>query len=1103
MLSVATSFAFEVGEYAYNSTQRFKIDGENLVTNGNFVNGLEGWFGADKEDGPNSEVWSLVEGAGPNGETVIESLAPTEGMPLCNAWTLEPGTYVVSYQIKSETAGYTTLIYGGRTPDANAADFFLNTDGSFAKANSGVVNVASNSIFPAGEWKTQVYYATVEDGQQLVMHFEKLAAGIQITNVEIHAAHQTYDIRKAQNKIAFAKEVMENPAFNVWEARDAKDNLQNLIETVEYMIAGGEMDDESVALATMESFEAGGLEPYLAVTSVDVKCLIPGLDIAAQDYYGRAHIGNRAEKYKLDLQGNWGHLNTEPDALRSAIQLTFAHSATYTAYHEEFPAGRYFFTCEIRNANTDKQSWPTNPIFNLKTDSCLMFIGTDTIKTAAIEGEEYQRFSMIADVTEDGQFRAGIYWPGVNSGGAFFIRNTVVRAFNKNLVTDVEHIRAFKTYLTQWDGATSARSNARSLMGNANYPWGQNELKAEVNRLDPIYTAQANKHWSTDDGKDTGIATTEELLDWANFQGIEEYTEPDSLGYYTRKTYQLVRGYLSASNTIKATNQVFTDLGNAIEDAKKTRNTGAYLTGDRETYKSAILRSLSILKTVRSTTTDATRVADSTIIANALLTLNEATQAFLASVTNAPIVDIDFSKPFTEVNAEESIEVTRGNYYIEGAAGKMYFNTYDEDNTSSNGIALGYGEELLDVLRLGNGAGTVYLSKELTDNNELTVKFDLWVGNLSGRNVYVDLRNANDERVAGFSLNRYNGTVAYNEFNDVLTRGGTGLDLLTYVKGKGKGGVSDAAICANDNKSSFTLVVDYKGNTVKGSVVSNGTCEGAALPIPEVGSGDNKIAKIVIGSNYNNGGRRSWFDNLTVAVSSSAADIVEDITESPWAEVTEQPEFANGDVNHDKAVDVTDAVLIIDEILMKSPANFDAALADVNHDTFIDVTDVVLVIDKILGKIELSRGATQAEKDLSAYTAFQMDLTIPAGYVLEGVDLTEMAKGSHKLAYSKLADGRCRVVVFSMDNEALPGAWDEVIRLNLRGQGDATVNVDRAMFVTVGGERHELLINGTTSIAQFSTLNSQFSIVYDLTGRKVEKTAKGVYIENGRKVVVK
>ena len=162
MLSVATSFAFEVGEYAYNSTQRFKITGDNLVANGNFANGLNGWYGADKESTPSAEVWSITENpVGPNGEKAIEAIAATEGMPLCNAWTLDAGTYVVSYQIKSEAAGYTTIITGGSTPGANAADFFLNTDGAFTKAASTdeakVVNVAAQSNFPAGEWKTQVY----------------------------------------------------------------------------------------------------------------------------------------------------------------------------------------------------------------------------------------------------------------------------------------------------------------------------------------------------------------------------------------------------------------------------------------------------------------------------------------------------------------------------------------------------------------------------------------------------------------------------------------------------------------------------------------------------------------------------------------------------------------------------------------------------------------------------------------------------------------------------------------------------------------------------------------------------------------------------------
>ena len=207
-----------------------------------------------------------------------------------------------------------------------------------------------------------------------------------------------------------------------------------------------------------------------------------------------------------------------------------------------------------------------------------------------------------------------------------------------------------------------------------------------------------------------------------------------------------------------------------------------------------------------------------------------------------------------------------------------------------------------------------------------------------------------------------------------------------------------------------------------------------------------------------------------------------------------------GDVNCDDEIDVTDVVLIIDDILMKNPSNYDASLADVNSDGYIDVTDVVMVIDAILGKIELARGAEMIDR--SAYTAFQMDLTIPAGYVLESVSLTDIAKDSHTLAYNMLADGRCRVVVCSMNNEALPGAWDEVISLNLRGKGNAQVNIDRAVFVTIDGERHELMMN-PTSIAQISNLKSQASNLYDLQGRKVENISKGILIENGKKTIRK
>ncbi len=210
-----------------------------------------------------------------------------------------------------------------------------------------------------------------------------------------------------------------------------------------------------------------------------------------------------------------------------------------------------------------------------------------------------------------------------------------------------------------------------------------------------------------------------------------------------------------------------------------------------------------------------------------------------------------------------------------------------------------------------------------------------------------------------------------------------------------------------------------------------------------------------------------------------------------------------GDVNCDDDINVTDVVLIIDDILGKNPTNYEPSLADVDDDGIIDVTDVVTVIDVILGKIDLSRTVTCAEKDLSAYTAFQVDLTIPVGYTFENVELTEIAKEGHKLDYNMQDDGRCRVVIFSMSNEALPCAWNEMIRLNLRGQGEALVNADSGVFVTIGRERHELMLNGTANIAELSTLNSPLPAVYDLQGHKVENTAKGLYIINGKKTIKK
>lgn len=926
LVCTANTFAFEVGEYVFTKTQRLKVTGDNILTNYDFSNGTEGWTDATNSGKLDPDTW-LVESEnapGPNGENAIVSQAANEGdaTALCrvfyfdaeNEGAFAPGDYLISYQIKGNTDLNTTC---GETIGANYAGIFVNTDGSFAQVASTeeapVVGVATVTTM-TDDWITVNYFVSIPDKEYLVMRFERMATDVMLTNFAIQSVEEVFDTRILEKTIMMAETLIADENFNKEDAEAEKESLQKTINQAKKMIENNQLDNLSTG-ENLSSKLLNDLTKFMDVTSMDLQSLMPGLDIPSLSTWGRG--GNYSANYKLKLDGgNWGHLNGDDiDALRSAIQNGYDHTATYNVFHEDLPAGKYYFACEIRNATTGKASWPCELTYNAET-VCTMGIGDVTKELDPISGEDYQWFYMIAEVTEDGKFNASVAWPGVGKGGAFMIRNTVVRTFEKDVLVKVEHVQAWKKYANQWNAAESSRDAALALYRDGNYPWERQTLEEAFRTWDPYFKAQQAKGWMTSDGKDAGIATTEELNDWALYQGVELYSEPtDEFPEGQRLEYQVVRGYQNANNAVKAANKPFTDLATAIDNAKNTRNKGTYATGDRDAYKTAIETALATLKQVRENTSDATREADTATLQTALETLNGATDTFLASVTGSEtIVDIDFSNNF-ELTQIEGLE---GDYYvIKGNSGQIVFGSGDVDmdnakddaddgNGSPTYFALGYQTEYKDVLRIGSSTANVYIDAP-TENDALIFSFDLWVGNLSGCNTFIDLKNANGQRVAGFSINRYNSTLAYNDFNNEEN---TGLDLLKYVTGVGASSAQNLAILTDANKSSFTLTVDYKAGTVQGTVVNgkNGTCEGIAVPInPALSDEDNKITTFSVGSNYKRFvARRSWFDNLKISKATAYADFEEDITESAWASETAFDPWTEGivDVKSDKGSQV-------------------------------------------------------------------------------------------------------------------------------------------------------------------------------------------------------
>lgn len=880
--------------YVYTASQRFKVTGENVVVNGDFsADGTDktaGWTDATGA-GVNAEVWTVGEGEGPNGENVLKSVATTSGEAICNKWAGLNGTYVVSFDIKGESYANT-----GNAAGANCVDFFINTDGALTKVASTdeapVINVATGSHFNA-EWKTIAFSATVEEGQILVMHFEQLAVGTMITNIQIRPATEVYDIRPLKRKVAFVNKVIEDPNFKTNESEALYGEVAGIVEMIESMIDTPEMENTATGESIAEGLD-GALEDYLAITSKRVNSLLTGTETSTLAATGKINRGDNNGLKKnfpnLDLTGgSWRHDPANCDYIWTGIQKGYHNEGTYNVFHDDFPAGKYFIAGSIRNANTDSK---TNLSWNLGT-ACKIFVGKDSVVTDTIIGEDYQKFFLVGTIDEDGAFRAGFEWPGVEgaNGGAFYVRDVEVRAFNQDIEDAVLHVQAWKKYVTQWNAAVGAKDVLWGMVKNGNYPWGQTILADANAAWYPVFCNQRDKNWMNEDGKDAGIASTDELNDWALYQGYA-VTGVDSID--KSHEYQLVRGYQNAINSVKTLNKPFTDLATAIDEAKKTRNKAVNATGDRATFKTAIETAIATITSVRATTSDATRVADSTTLADALVALNAATETFLNSQAQAEtIADIDFSNPFAE-------DETDGSMYIAGTTGRMVFSVVDtEHDPSSTAFQLGYqpdGGELVygDVLRIGNGTGTFTFAEEPAENSIITAQFDVYFGNFSGKNAYFDFRNAAGTKIAGFSMNRYNGTMEYNDFNNEANEG---MDVLKYATGIGKSGQENNVIYnESTNKSTFTLTVNYAKGTVQGKLanVKNGTIDGKEIALNSE-LDDNKVMQFVIGSNYNNSNRRCWFDNLkiTKAVAAASEDFPEDINDSPWADTSAIQEVAN------------------------------------------------------------------------------------------------------------------------------------------------------------------------------------------------------------------
>ena len=209
-----------------------------------------------------------------------------------------------------------------------------------------------------------------------------------------------------------------------------------------------------------------------------------------------------------------------------------------------------------------------------------------------------------------------------------------------------------------------------------------------------------------------------------------------------------------------------------------------------------------------------------------------------------------------------------------------------------------------------------------------------------------------------------------------------------------------------------------------------------------------------------------------------------------------------GDVNGDGVVNVTDIVATVNYIMEKPSDGFNKEAADLNGDGEINVTDIVKMVTIIMsgdGGSSRRAAATSGNLVISGhniqlrnaenYIAAQFDINLSDGQSISDIVLN--VSSNHDLHWKMIDASTCRVVVYSMTNTAFGVNGDNLFNIFINGGQRATIS-------------NELLIKaGNTTGIDAIRKESENGKVYDLNGRQVKTPRKGVYIINGKKMVVK
>lgn len=568
IMGAMTSFAYNVGEYVYTHDAKFKVVGENLLTNGNFSANYDGW--KDYADGALSpDYWSIETGAAQDGGNVIQSAdaaADLTGNYMYQAVPFETGkSYVITFKMKGVDP--TTSSITQKT--SNYVDVFANADGTTSKTADRFQQVATTDAISA-EWTSYSYSFTdtVTGGSKgyIVVSFGQLTQGTQISDVEIREVQSVFDTRISDKEFAYGKSLLAIDDF-----KNGRDEFNGTLEDIMGAFGTPEMDEPAAAEDALNSFVDAENE-FLDANSYDVSSMINSKQLwttklqKANGTYGDWYVEGSTR---------WFHDPASDPFIRDYLPGAYDLPAGSAKIVKVMPAGKYFFSCESkghRMAGTSKALQNT-PDYTYVVEGAKVFIGKDSV-SFNLDQRNFERHFVMSTLAEGDTLKAGFWHPATSVdnklGGTVFMQTPVLRIVGNNangeMKTYVENYVTLNNIATQANALKVMLDSAVVVAAKAEYPWGKAVLNDTTTKYQAVYSELS------------ALQPGAELFEEAS----------DSL----MQSMRIVR---SAIQTYYNLNAPYTDLKAQLALAKESINLPANANGDKTSFQAVITKAQGLI----------------------------------------------------------------------------------------------------------------------------------------------------------------------------------------------------------------------------------------------------------------------------------------------------------------------------------------------------------------------------------------------------------------------------------------------------------------------------------------------------------------------------